>query len=439
MVFVYFSRNYTASASGSVVRAVWCERCGRDYFYSLFRFATGKATAAYGIGAGHAAKRAQNQAAKKLDRALQTSADPVPCPHCQWLQAPMVRFIRGQRLAWLQSLLWIVPLVFLVPLVLVYFLGGDTAWWREEVQPGLLMVILAVAGTAVCASVALAIYRRRYDPNERLRTQGARTNLPPAPPPLLRTPWPPHLVAAAQQQATQEASVAAHAPEPTAAVPTLDYFSGAQATAPSPEPIDVRTHTLLMPAPVAAGINEADGGWVTVQLVRTGWPRACVRCLGEPDTTFARAVPMKLREGPSLSLTVPLCEQCRRALRARWWKLAGITVVIGGVASAAGYFLLPPQDSTPTLFAVVASIITLVAAPIVAGTVGKPHRFAAVDARRGFYRLRFKNRGYTELVSRAWTSPEIHAVCVRNEYVAHLLESARPANAVVPVPSRATL
>src|SRR2546423_14260027 len=105
-MFIYVSRNYTATASETAVRAVLCERCGGEYFYSQYRFVTGKASAAYGIGGQLAARRAQDRAAKALDRTMGNSADPVPCPHCGWLQTSMVRFVRRQRLAWLQRLAW---------------------------------------------------------------------------------------------------------------------------------------------------------------------------------------------------------------------------------------------------------------------------------------------------------------------------------------------
>src|SRR5947207_1101723 len=84
--------------------------------------------------------------------------------------------------------------------------------------------------------------------------------------------------------------------------------------------------------------------------------------------------------------------------RRRWWKLAGLTTLAGGVASAAGYFLLPWDPSTLTvLFAVLLPIVTLAAAPLVAGTVGRPHRITVVDRQRGFYRLWFENRAYADL------------------------------------------
>ena len=67
---LYVGKTFTATASGSAMREVICEKCRCHFFYQLARAAKGTAEAPYYIGQDAAALRAQHRAQAKVDKML---------------------------------------------------------------------------------------------------------------------------------------------------------------------------------------------------------------------------------------------------------------------------------------------------------------------------------------------------------------------------------
>ena len=61
-IFFYFSKNFTATAAGSVVRPVVCEKCSTEFHYELARMGNGSAMAPYGLWPKAAQGRAEKAA-----------------------------------------------------------------------------------------------------------------------------------------------------------------------------------------------------------------------------------------------------------------------------------------------------------------------------------------------------------------------------------------
>src|SRR5437762_6688980 len=87
---VSFGQRFSASVSGSVEKAVRCERCGRYFTYTLSRRVVAEAVAPLNVGREAAVVRAQARAHQALREKLQDAVDPHPCPGCGHVQSEMV-------------------------------------------------------------------------------------------------------------------------------------------------------------------------------------------------------------------------------------------------------------------------------------------------------------------------------------------------------------
>jgi hypothetical protein len=74
--------NYTATASGRVVKLVPCEHCSTEYVYVLERQGEGAGTSFYLMNEGGAQVHAADAAQDTLRQYLENDFDPVPCPVC---------------------------------------------------------------------------------------------------------------------------------------------------------------------------------------------------------------------------------------------------------------------------------------------------------------------------------------------------------------------
>jgi hypothetical protein len=84
---------YTATAEGSVVKDVTCERCGHTYSYDMSRIVNGFEKVPFSSARGP--EKASKKAQANLARALETEHDDVPCPECGWHQPAHVDSIRS--------------------------------------------------------------------------------------------------------------------------------------------------------------------------------------------------------------------------------------------------------------------------------------------------------------------------------------------------------
>src|SRR5437867_1155821 len=113
---VYVGKTFTATASGSVMKEVVCEKCRSSFFYQLARTATGRGEAPYYIGQDAAQERAQRRADAKVAKMLKRDSEVVPCPKCDFIQPHMLRDLRRRMYPTLRLLAWAIPLL---PLVVI--------------------------------------------------------------------------------------------------------------------------------------------------------------------------------------------------------------------------------------------------------------------------------------------------------------------------------
>ena len=93
---------YTATAEGSVIKDVTCERCGQTYSYEMSRIVNGFEKVLFSSSRGP--EKALNKARANLAKALETEHDDVPCPECGWHQAVHVAFVRSRSYPELKNL-----------------------------------------------------------------------------------------------------------------------------------------------------------------------------------------------------------------------------------------------------------------------------------------------------------------------------------------------
>jgi hypothetical protein len=150
----------------------------------MTRSVSGQGTSLLFLDNQGAANRATTQAAAVLERTLEASCDPVPCPSCGWYQQPMVLLLRRRHHRWLFT-----TGVALLTLAAILFLVANVGSSMNEHQPGTVPtgLLWAIMATAVVLSPGLILFRcylaRRYEPNQgdaeaRKRLGQARTIRP---------------------------------------------------------------------------------------------------------------------------------------------------------------------------------------------------------------------------------------------------------------------
>jgi hypothetical protein len=121
---MYLGTDYTATASGSVVKIVCCEACDHEYAYGMSRRISSSTFSVLGLDGNDAAASSQQDARQRLRRALKKGCDPVPCPQCGWYQKAMILRLRKIRLRWVTNLVLALILspIFITPIAALIFL-----------------------------------------------------------------------------------------------------------------------------------------------------------------------------------------------------------------------------------------------------------------------------------------------------------------------------
>jgi hypothetical protein len=380
-MILYFGTNYTSTSVGDALRGVRCEQCGGEYFYTACRITTGHGTSPYNLNNAGAAEQADAQAMVRLDEALRNITDPVPCPHCGWLQSSMMADVRRRRYGWLKVVALLVAASG-VAAIAVSLLWNSHAMANDQIRLSrfLAMVVVFAVGAAGWVGVDWVLGETVSGiPAGRRRFAG--------PPALVKTPRP----------------------------ETSDPLS-----------VQVPGRTLLAPAPAAlvAGGPILNKGWVTLQLQKVNLPAACACCLAAPEVTYGQVMQSRISLGDALP-QVPLCRGCAESLRLRWWvnaALIGLGVIILSFVATYSF----PRRSSATVGVLVGAgaVVGALFGPFVAARITPPHRCRTVDAGRGFYRLKFSNPEYTGRLVEAWTAPATHARVVASEELAYLIQSA---------------
>jgi len=105
-VFIY--TKHTASGEFSRMIEVKCEKCGCVYYYQLKRQGTGTDTSAYLLFEDWACETAKARAAQDGQNRLESEADLVPCPQCNWINEELVQGCKNSQFrGWTRKACWI--------------------------------------------------------------------------------------------------------------------------------------------------------------------------------------------------------------------------------------------------------------------------------------------------------------------------------------------
>lgn len=161
---------------GSATKTVKCEVCGCAYSYRITREAEGTDKALFSWTNRGAMLKAEANAWKNLDAALESEDEAIPCPDCNWVQHSMIRAVKNRSYRGLSQLAN-VGFVFGIGLfaIVVLFTLAQHIWFRHKVaDPEASFSVLAALGGIVAALGCIpagfcwAIRRlllSQYDPN----------------------------------------------------------------------------------------------------------------------------------------------------------------------------------------------------------------------------------------------------------------------------------
>ena len=344
---LYVAKHFTATATGSRVVDVACDRCHLAYHYQLVRQGTGTGSAPYYLFQAAAEARAHRNAAVDLKKRLTRESEPAACPGCGWVnEASVVAYRRRHHRGWFTAA-WTLFVACAFVLVLVG-VGGRRPLRGEEWLP---MAVLALgAGGSIAGGLLFvqARLRRRFDPNRDF----------PAPRLPVGTPvaW-----------RDGETATGAITPDATA-------------TAADDRAVVFRMGTLVL-------------------------PNVCCECLAPATLRYTSPFPIGGKRAGEIAM--PVCDPCYRELRGRWWRVAlAASAVVCWLAMVA-YFAIPDDPEGSRAGAVALACVGLVfgvpaAVAVVPNWRVRPYAFKLIDAPRSLARVRFRNADYAAL-SRAAT------------------------------------
>jgi hypothetical protein len=168
---------YTATAEGSVVKDVMCERCGHTYSYQMSRLVTGFHKVPFSSSRGP--EKALTKARANLAKALETEHDDVPCPECRWHQPAHVASARSRLYPELNNLAG--AFFFLASLalgVILFFIAlGVLILPDHELPPASSMLVFAffvlvIASPGILLRGVRRLLALTYRPNHSARRIG---------------------------------------------------------------------------------------------------------------------------------------------------------------------------------------------------------------------------------------------------------------------------
>lgn len=161
---------YTATAEGSVVKAVTCERCGQTYSYHMSRVVTGHHKVPFSSSRGP--EKTLKKAQAGLAKALETEHDDVPCPECAWHQDAHVASARSRMYPELRNLAGAFFVLANLALgVIIFFIALGVLVLPEHELPkssSLLqfaLIVLIIASPGLLLLGLRSLLAMRYQPN----------------------------------------------------------------------------------------------------------------------------------------------------------------------------------------------------------------------------------------------------------------------------------
>lgn len=341
---LYVGKTFTATVTGRRVIDVRCDKCQTSFQYELVREATGSGTAPYYIGVGAAERRAQAAAERNLEKYLSSESELVPCPHCHWLNAEVVRGYRRTRYKPVMKVAFVLASVAWV--VVLFALNAMPAR-RSDRYPIEIAALIGLAAGGVVLLAGLLVrrwLRSLINPNRHYP-------IPPTLPPGTPRAW------------TEKDMASPIDPSPGLA----------RRDVPDPYP-----------------------GWAVFRLGHLMLPPGCCECL-QPATTEYRTL-FRASENDH-DFPSPLCGACNRRLRMLWLVGLLLTFAIAGLVAAGLYFGLDADQFGRAFAAIVGGgFLAMLGAAAVPNAIAKPYSMRVVDRARSVYRVRFRNRQYTDLV-----------------------------------------
>ena len=160
---------YTATAEGSVIKDVTCERCGQTYSYRMSRRVTGFHKVHFFVSRGP--EKALKKARANLAKALETEHDDVPCPECGWHQPAHIASVRSRLYPELKNLAGAFFILARLALGLVLFLFALCILLPDHKLPTassilvFALFVLAVASPGLLLLGLRSLLALTYRPN----------------------------------------------------------------------------------------------------------------------------------------------------------------------------------------------------------------------------------------------------------------------------------
>ncbi len=341
-MFVYYGKQFQAESAGALVVGVDCEKCACRYYYELARIGTGMGVAHYGIGAGRAQRTAASASERDLQKRLESEAELVPCPNCNWISHELVRGYRRTRYRPLLKLaLGTGFFGVVISLISAWYLQGT--FGGDRIRPYVLY-----GGPALFIALAIGILilqwglRSLIRPN---RNHPHPPNLPPGTPPALL--------------------------------------------------LDEETDELQQAKPRRTSASD-EPDWLDIQVGRHVFPMICCGCLQPATTEHAAVVTILWREN---GLEVPQCASC--AAKTGSGPNATILAVIAlFVAVGTGSFWVL-EGTMLSMFVIGLLVLMFNVVAIMAQFLAPrgPAYVLTSDSARGVVRLRFRNPEYARVLA----------------------------------------
>jgi hypothetical protein len=308
----------------------------------------GSSSAPYMIGQDAARNASQNRAASDLHKRLLAGEETVPCPHCQWVNTSAIRAYRKTRQRGWTTLAFFIAVIGLITNIITLGMSRDVLGRDTSLADPLHYLIAAcwILPAALCF-LAQFLLRQRFDPNQ---THAGKRRLPAGTPPAL--------------------------------LPLGKNAAGESQFEIVPYDLSQIDHSST---------------WATFRAGQFSLLPLCCRCLGQPSDTPLR-FPFVVQAQP---MPVPMCDRCRKTVRAFWW-LANFSAVLAAIALSFLLSRLPTRvdDVGRSILWFLASFFTSIVAVCLVDHFIRPYRSSAVDASRAIFRIRFRNPAYTALLIR---------------------------------------
>lgn len=346
-MFVYVSKVFTATATGSRFKEVTCEKCAKHFFYELSRMGVGASSAPYMLGQGAAKTNSEKRAAVDLQKRLMKDQEAIPCPACQWINLAAIRaYQKTKQRGW--TTLSLVVMVIGIVINLVVFGMSQDVLRRDPALTDPVHWEIAVSWILLVGLCFLSqfLLRRRIDLN---RSYDGKKRLPVGTPPAI---------------------------------------------VPIGENADGELQYEVVPYDLTR--FSASTKWAVCRAGQFELLPLCCRCLGEPSVTLK--LPFVAQAQP---IPVPMCQKCRTTIIRNLW-LANLLSLVSAIAIVWMLAQLPRgiDETGRTIMTVLGGGMLAVIGFFAVDELIRPYKVVIVDGPRGITKIRFRNPAYTALLIR---------------------------------------